>query len=205
MIPNAKRNLHECEYHLNKMIESQNIEELEINFAAFVNSARNVTFVLQKEFNENKNFETWYKQKQEEMGNDELCTFFNELRNRIVKEGINQVRCNTVINKFNSSTDVIDRPSGADLIIKSKGIYFLINSGTPQEDLIPAKTRVKIITTVFVENAPKNHLGQAIQNNNIIEISRIYYSYLKNLVEEWTGIWQQIHPSAKTKTRQKSA
>ena len=50
MVPQAKKNLHACEYHLKNMSKSENIEELEINFAAFVNSARNVTFVLQKQF-----------------------------------------------------------------------------------------------------------------------------------------------------------
>ncbi len=63
LIPNAKKNLHECKYHFDGMLKSLNVEELEINFAAFVNSARNVTFVLQKEFAHNPIFKEWYGDK----------------------------------------------------------------------------------------------------------------------------------------------
>ena len=61
MIPKARKNLHECLYHLANMRNSKNSEEFEINFAAFVNSARNVTFVLQKEFSKDDVFIKWYK------------------------------------------------------------------------------------------------------------------------------------------------
>lgn len=198
MIPKSKKNLHECEYHLNLMLKCQNIEELEINFSAFVNSARNVTFVLQKEFKNAEGFLDWYgnpdnlEESREgtkiyEMRYDELCVFFKELRNKILKEGINQIECNTKVIKFNSLTDVIDRPNGSKLIFKGKGIYYLINEGTKQEDLIPAKTKARMITTVFIKDAPKRHLGKTILNNDIIGISEIYYLYLKNLVEEWVN------------------
>jgi hypothetical protein len=173
------------------MIGSGNVEELEINFAAFVNSARNVTFVLQKEFSENKDFFRWYKEKQEEMDADELCAFFKELRNRIVKEGINQIKCFTKISKFNVPKDLIDRPNASGLVITDRGIYYLVDKGTPKEDLIPAKTKAKMVTRVIIENAPKKHLGKTITDNNIIELCRIYYSYLKNLIEEWVGILNQ--------------
>jgi hypothetical protein len=188
MIPKAKKNLHECEYHLNNMMNSLNVEELEINFAAFVNSGRNVTFVLRKEFNSDDNFSKWYKIKQDEMGSDELCKFFKELRNHILKEGINNIECDTTISRFNSSEDMVDRPKDSELKITGKGIFYLVNNGTPQEDLIPAKTKAQMMTTVFIKEAPKTHLGKTIPNNNIIEISKNYYLYLKILVEEWTGI-----------------
>lgn len=191
MIPLAKKNLHECEYHLTRMIGSRNVEELEINFAAFVNSARNVTFVLQKEFNKNEVFKSWYDKKREEMRKDELCVFFNDLRDKIVKEGINQIQCNTRIIRLNSSKDLPDKPGGSNLAITSKGIYYHVGGGTPKEDLIPAKTTAQMVTKVSIENAPSKHLGKTIKNNNIIEISKIYYSYLKNIVEEWTGILNQ--------------
>ena len=102
MIPRAKKNLHECEYHLNKMLSISHVEELEINFAAFVNSARNVTFVLQKEFNKDSYFIERYEVKQNEMSQDKLCKFFYELRSSIIKEGINKLEFSTQINQFNS-------------------------------------------------------------------------------------------------------
>lgn len=191
MIPKAKKNLHECEYHLKNMITSRNVEELEINFAAFVNSARNVTFVLQKEFNGKIRFEIWYKFKIDQMAKDELCYFFRNLRNEIIKEGINRIQASTHIKKFDSSKDMVDRPDDSSLVITGKGIFYLIKKGTPQEDLIPAKTKAEMMTQVFIENSPKTHLGKEIPNNNIIEISKLYYKYLKNIVEEWTGIINQ--------------
>lgn len=84
LVPKAKKNLHQCVYHLNLMRQSHNIEEFEINFAAFVISARSVTFVLQKEFGKNDRFLKWYGDKNNpkertkihEMRADPLCIFF---------------------------------------------------------------------------------------------------------------------------------
>jgi len=60
MIPKAKKNLHACKQHLENLFKSKNFEEVEINFENFVNSGRNVTFVLQKEFNTDPRFIKWY-------------------------------------------------------------------------------------------------------------------------------------------------
>jgi hypothetical protein len=193
MIPRAKKNLHECEYHLNIMSHSRHIEELEISFTAFVNSARNVTFVLQKEFNKNPSFEAWYKKKQLEMDEDPLCKFFIETRNRITKEGINGLRCSTHIQSLNIPTDMPDKPTpNCDIVINEKGMYWLVNKGLPQEDLIPAFTRGSITTRVFIHDAPTHHLGKEIQQNDVITISQIYYDYLKNMVEEFAGIINKV-------------
>jgi hypothetical protein len=97
------------------MRNSQNVEELEINFAAFVNSSRNITFVLKKEFAKNPIFNKWYQNKKNEMKNDELCLFFKNLRNEIIKEGINRIICSTLISSFNSKTDIVDRPPNSGL------------------------------------------------------------------------------------------
>src|SRR3990172_32302 len=95
LIPKAKKNLHQCKHHLKLMGQSHNLEELEINFAAFVTSARSVTFVLQKEFSKNKKFIKWYGGKKDpqkgtkryEMSKDPLLRFFVGLRNKIEKQG----------------------------------------------------------------------------------------------------------------------
>jgi hypothetical protein len=196
MVPNAKKNLHECEYHLSGMKNSLSVEELEINFAAFVNSARNVTFVLQKEFAKNDNFKKWYGDKDNpkrgtkiyEMSGDNLCSFFCKIRSEIIKEGINRINCSTTISSFNSANDMIGRPMGSSLVITGKGIYYLVGKNTSKEDLVPAKTKANMITTVFLDSAPVNHLGLPIEDNNILSVSEIYFNYLKSLVEEWTGI-----------------
>jgi len=43
MIPKAKKNLHACQYHLEKLLNSKHFEELEINFGAFVVFAITIT------------------------------------------------------------------------------------------------------------------------------------------------------------------
>lgn len=207
MIPRAKKNLHECVYHLEKMEQATHVEDLEISFAAFVNSARSVTFILQKEYKENPDFLIWYGNpdyykdgrwvgdgmeptttKIYEMANDELCKFFVTLRNQITKEGINGFICSTHISSFNSSTDLIDQPPGSSLQISGNGMYYLIQKGTAQEDRIPARSRGRITTQVSIPNTPSSHLGNNLSKNqkDIISLSKIYYEYLKSIVEEWT-------------------
>lgn len=199
MVPKAKKNLHECEYHLNNLLRSRHFEEVEINFAAFVNSARNTTFVLQKEFKEDPEFIEWYgnpdkpeeaaeNTKLYEMKNDELCTFFKNLRSQIIKEGINNLHCSTGIKSLNSSTDFPDKPVGATIIFTSKGIYYHIHQGTEQEDYMPVVSKTaQIVTSIYIADAPARHLNQTIPDPNLLQISNLYFAYLKNLVNEWTG------------------
>ncbi|KKT00236.1 MAG: hypothetical protein UW07_C0018G0017 [Candidatus Nomurabacteria bacterium GW2011_GWF2_43_8] len=209
MIPRAKKNLHECAYHLDKMVSANHLEDLEISFAAFVNSARSVTFILQKEYKDNESFLNWYgnsdfykdgrwigkieepkDSKIYQMAHDELCKFFVTLRNQITKEGINGFVCNTRISSFNSSSDLIDRPPNSSIQIGGNGIYYLVGEKTSKEDRIPARTRAKITTEVFIKDTPSVHLGISIPDSDrhIIGLSVRYYEYLKSLVEEWTGI-----------------
>jgi hypothetical protein len=186
MVPKAKQNLHECLFHLEGMKKIKNIEELEICFAAFVNSARNVTFVLQKEYRNNEKFTKWYKNKQSEMLNNSLCKYFKELRNKIDKEGINELNFATTIKSINTSTDLINKPNNSSVILTPKGIYYQINKGTSKEDIVPASHKGFIQTQVFVNNLPADS-----NDKNIFDLCIIHYSFLKNIVEEWTGILNQ--------------
>jgi hypothetical protein len=191
------------------MSSATHLEDLEIAFAAFVNSARSVTFILQKEYKSDSEFLTWYGNpdsykdgkwvgsgaepkdtKIHQMSHDQLCKFFLALRNQITKEGINGFMCKTQISSFNTSTDLLDQPHGSSLVITGSGMYYLVGSGTPQEDRIPARSRGQISTQVSVPNTPTSHLDNIITENrrDIISLSDIYYRYLKSLVEEWTGI-----------------
>src|SRR3989344_818521 len=209
MIPRAKKNLHECMYHLEKMIGATHLEDLEISFAAFVNSARSATFILQKEYKIENNFLNWYGDPDKykdgrwtgkglepqttkiyQMTHDELCKFFVGLRNQITKEGINGFICSTQITSFNSSKDLIDQPVGSSLQIGPNGMYYLIGVGTPQEDRIPARSHGVITTKVSISNTPSIHLENLIPDDkkDIINLSKMYYGYVKSIIEEWTGI-----------------
>lgn len=180
------------------MRNSHNIEELEINFAAFVVSARSVTFVLQKEFSKNEKFIEWYgdeknpqkETKRYEVSKDPLCKFFKNLRNSIEKEGIYGIAAvSTQIESFDTSTDIVEKPEGVDgTRIGTNGIFFSVFSNTPKADIVPANTTAKLSTVFILKNAPDTHLGKKITDKNFFEISKLYYEYLKLLVEDFTGI-----------------
>lgn len=55
---------------------------------AFIQMARTVTFVLQKEGNNIRGFNEWYTQKQTEMKANKVFEFFKNARNITAKEGI---------------------------------------------------------------------------------------------------------------------
>lgn len=61
-------------------------KEFIYNMNAFLNSARSVTFALQKEFSQNPQFKAWYSKKQKEMRKDKLMKYFKDMRNVSVKE-----------------------------------------------------------------------------------------------------------------------
>jgi hypothetical protein len=197
-IPRAKKNLHQCDYHLNLMRESRNLEEVEINFASFVTSARSVTFVLQKEFSENADFTRWYGDKDNpakgtkiyEMREDPLCKFFLNLRNSIEKEGISGIKglSMRIEEPFNSATDIVNKPEGRQsLFIGSGGMFINVYPDTPRADLIPIITKTKISIIFTLEGVPSTHLGENIEKCNFFEICQMYYNYLKKLVEDCTA------------------
>ncbi|MGD1837727.1 MAG: hypothetical protein ACPKPY_06680 [Nitrososphaeraceae archaeon] len=73
--------LNEARYFLNQMTNTLNNSEiLGYNTSAFISAARSVTWVLQKEYKDENTFGEWYNAKQEEMKNDSIYKFFNDLR-----------------------------------------------------------------------------------------------------------------------------
>ena len=50
------------------------------NLDAFVTDARSVTYIMHKEFNSTIGFKEWYNAKQQEMKNNSVFNFFNDLR-----------------------------------------------------------------------------------------------------------------------------
>jgi len=83
----AKEKLEEALYFLLHMRRNYiDRKRFIYNMNAFLNSARSVTWVLQKEFADNPNFEAWYSKKQKEMEEDKLMKYFVDMRNVSVKE-----------------------------------------------------------------------------------------------------------------------
>ncbi|NGX32152.1 MAG: hypothetical protein K1060chlam4_00193 [Candidatus Anoxychlamydiales bacterium] len=179
MIPKAKKNLHACKYHLNTMKAARNSEEFEIGYSAFVIFARTVTFVLQKEFSENKGFEIWYQKKRDNLSNNPIAKFFLDQRNTIEKEGINALEFSLDIHNLDLTGNETGIPQNADVEIQPNGIFHLVAKGTSKEDLLPAKINGNITIKIFLRIDGKVF--------NVLRACEEHYLTLKELVEEWTG------------------
>jgi hypothetical protein len=83
----AEEKLEEALYFLLQMRHSYvDRREFIFNLNAFLNSARNITWVLKKEFAQTPELEAWYASHMCELQDDKLGRFFIELRNVSTKE-----------------------------------------------------------------------------------------------------------------------
>lgn len=79
--------LDEAKYFLDMMKENiDDLNKFKYNLDAFIQTGRNVTFHLQREFKKNPEFNSWYVIEQENMSKDPLFCFFTKTRNFVVKE-----------------------------------------------------------------------------------------------------------------------
>ena len=56
-------------------------------FSAFVSAARSITFALQAVMDKIDGFESWYRIRQNQLAKDDVCKFFVEYRNLVLKTG----------------------------------------------------------------------------------------------------------------------
>ncbi len=184
----AEEKLEEALYFLLQMRQSYiDRKHFIYNMNAFLNSARNVTFTLQEEFANNPKFKTWYPQKQKEIKEDKMMSFFNDLRVVSVhKKGSPKhslsVKAAYIFPKdgkiFQASTVgyTESKYSDADRVeMKTLGLVFPSESG-----------EVKIVEPVYTlvtdwkfEKAPEGYQGK-----DILALCIEYYHKLKRLVEE---------------------
>ncbi|MBN1212969.1 MAG: hypothetical protein JXA92_10360 [candidate division Zixibacteria bacterium] len=77
----TKNKLNEAKFFLSEMKKNIQDEEKFCYFlSAFIQSARNITFAMQKQYMGNNEFEVWYKQQQEKMKNDLELEYLNDAR-----------------------------------------------------------------------------------------------------------------------------
>lgn len=89
LFPLTQRKLQRTRCLLDFVDSSQEHMQLFLTFLdAFVQMARTVTFVLQKEGKDIRGFKEWYTQKQTEMKDNKVFEFFKNARNITAKEGI---------------------------------------------------------------------------------------------------------------------
>ena len=79
-----------AQYHFNNMKEKVKIftfEEFNFELCSFIQTARNITFAMQKDYSGNKVFDDWYSFKVKEMNKDRIFKFFNSKRVSVVHKG----------------------------------------------------------------------------------------------------------------------
>jgi len=86
-IPDTHQKFKEAAYFLGRCAELYHVpSEFQFNLNAFIQSLRNITFMLQSEPNRTESFASWYESKQEEMKKNNLLRRFVQARNIVVKQ-----------------------------------------------------------------------------------------------------------------------
>jgi hypothetical protein len=95
-----------AQYHLELIenLRNDNGKVFIFNLDAFLNTSRNITFVLKKEFNSNPKFQSWYCKKQIKMDKDELMKFFVKMRTISIKERSPETHSVTTISVTDTGT-----------------------------------------------------------------------------------------------------
>ena len=76
----TKIKLEDARISLKSLCDANNPVEFRTAFGNFINNVRAITYAMQKEGSKYELFKQWYKQKQSEMGKDELLRFVHDAR-----------------------------------------------------------------------------------------------------------------------------
>jgi hypothetical protein len=178
----AKEKLEETLYFLLQMRHNYiDRKQFIYTMNAFLNSARSVTFTLQKEFADNPRFKAWYPQKKKEMKEDKLMSFFKNLRDVSVHEkGSPQhslsVKTAYIFPKgkmFQADTVGYSERKYSDEDKAEMGVFRVMFEGKMLE---PVYT---LITDWQFEKAPEGYEGK-----DILALCTEYYHKLRKLIEE---------------------
>ncbi|MFF2016213.1 hypothetical protein [Paenibacillus sp. NPDC058177] len=147
---------------------------------------RSVTFAIQKLKSHVDDFETWYKPKQQEMIENPLFKFFNEVRNQIIHEGRLDTSVSTNITYFSTLfLEYMPKPpnyTGFFMGDENGGSGWKIKNEFDEEEkyyitLGKEAVDVQLSLVGLPENLP-------YEDTSVLNLSTVYYDYLKNLVNE---------------------
>ncbi|TBR15628.1 hypothetical protein EPO66_05760 [bacterium] len=179
----TKRKLREAEQHLSLLKNAVNLDETEGYFSAFLAASRTVTLALQKDLKDKPGFERWYKAKQDEMRNDQLCKFFKNLRDKDLHTGDSDIESSTFVPGPINTRTWPNRPKNSGIKITSRGIYWVLNSGTLDEKEINVNVSNRINFFRF-PNPPQSHLGRKIKDKTMQGLCCLFLDYLSTLYKE---------------------
>jgi hypothetical protein len=184
MFDKATSKLSDAQIAFDKLKGSSDAQEFKAMFSAFLNSGRAVTNALQKDGKNVVGFSSWYEKKQEEMKNDKLLKFVHDARTADFHEGSHGLASSTHIRSLNTGKLGLPSEAGADLLIRSDGIYWVVGKDTPKERLVPVREGGDFSTQLSLTNAPTEHIGKKLGKNDPISICTLALDYYENLVYE---------------------
>ncbi len=186
MFSSTKSKLEDTRNILDQLSLANDAVSFKALFNSFLNSARAITYALQKEGNDIPRFNDWYALRQEEMRNDELLRFIHEARTEDFHEGKHKLSFSTGIVHFSSDQAGPPPSKNAAMVIGADGPFWLVDEGTPRERRIPIKQGGIWATGVGIKNAPTKHRGETLERNDPITICRVALVYFSELVHEAT-------------------
>lgn len=170
-----KLKLEQAKYHFSNMQEKVKIfpfDEFAFELCAFIESARNITWAMQKEYGNDINFKKWYKLKQKEMDKDLIFEFFNNKRVAIVHKGDSGNAAFTFYIEARTTLPSLQTVQ----VVMEKGIFTPDNeiiARTEDGKEVPMEKKI-IRTPVFLE----------LQSRHIIDVCKEYLDKLEKIVDE---------------------
>ena len=178
----SRAKLNEAKYFYEQMeskFKEKKTEEFKHYINAFLNSARSVTFVIQKEFRKYKGFDEWYELQKEKKLNDEKLKKFVTLRNISLKE--EPINPRYIFGVFFEKG--IEVGPGDDFIIETDASSYV------RSHYKPGKATEKILIEENINNMKKPNIFLScefteIPGVNLFDICKKYLSVLIDLVTE---------------------
>lgn len=140
-----------------------------------------------KEKNQYKHFRNWKEEKiknHKALNEGELINFIKEKRIADFHYGVSTLAFTMYGHNF-STNDLGRKPSpDATWIINGKGIFWIINKGTPEERLIPCEINEGCTFAVAIINPPTLYLHKPLPSTDPISICITALKYYEELLFE---------------------
>jgi hypothetical protein len=185
VLDQTQEKLKEARYFIKKMVQTQKRpDEFRYNLDAFINSARSITWVLQKQNAKNPKFIGWYEKKRQEMQGDELLRFMVKARNVSVKEEVLNPDSLTHIRHIY----IEQVPKGWSFVITRRGEPVWVKYPNTQNEIrIHANEYDEEVTIYYFfdkPKSPKTFFNTNIERFDVIRLCKLYLGYLEDIVKE---------------------
>lgn len=175
------KRIQEAEILLKQALDSLNSPVVfRANLNAFIGSARNITWIMKKEFNSKSGFNEWYEKKVEQMNRDGIFKLFATLCNESVKE-------RSLGNKVKFTTD-LDLTLGPNQEAIIPALKVSENNDIIIQDKVPIMINGKP-TPDIEHNTHYSYFFDQRPNDDAIELSIIYLDRLRHIVAECYSIF----------------